>query len=99
MEQPDYQAYLASVYRNTTWTLSALSGGMVNTTMRATRTSQNAGPDDAPLSLILKHARPYVQSAGPEFAFSIQRQVNQITFSRVRPNLTRHRPSKLPCWS
>lgn len=74
-DHANYQAYLASVYPGTKWTLSMLSGGMVNTTMRATRASHTEEPVDAPPSLILKHARPYVQSEGPEFTFSIRRQV------------------------
>ncbi|KAM5347208.1 hypothetical protein ACJ41O_010213 [Fusarium nematophilum] len=70
--EADYNKYLSSIYPNTSWSVVRLSGGLVNTTVRATQTSpSNAG---APQSVILKHAKPYVEVAGPEWAFSTKRQ-------------------------
>lgn len=71
MAEINYSAYLASVYPNTTWETKRLTGGVVNSTHRATRLTGDAGP----ASLVLKHAHPYVESAGPEMAFSTKRQV------------------------
>jgi 5-methylthioribose kinase len=71
MHQANYSKYLASLFPDTTWALERLSGGLVNTTLRATRTSGACEH----VSLILKHARPYVEVAGPEWGFSIKRQV------------------------
>lgn len=74
-QQADYPAYLASLYPNTTWEINRLTGGLVNSTVRATKTSGTAEYD----SLILKHARPYIEIAGPDWQFSTERQV------RLRP--------------
>ena len=71
----NYPAYLQSIYPDTAWTVQKLTGGIVNSTLRATKT---AGPDYAPKSVVLKHARPYIQSAGPGFAFSTKRQVRNF---------------------
>lgn len=72
MEDANYQAYLQSIYPGTTWQIERLTGGLVNSTLRATKIS---GDVDGHESLILKHARPYVQVAGPDWQFSIERQV------------------------
>lgn len=72
-EQVTYEPYLQSVYPDTTWTFEKLTGGIVNSTLRATRTSSTT--TSAPKSLIIKHARPYVAAIGPDFAFSTERQV------------------------
>ncbi|OAQ78303.1 protein kinase-like protein [Purpureocillium lilacinum] len=66
----DYQAYLSGLYPGTTWSLARLAGGLVNRTLRATLVS-GAAPHR---SLIVKHARPYVETAGPAWAFSTDRQ-------------------------
>lgn len=71
MAEPDYPGYLTSVYPGTLWTVSRLTGGIVNSTLRAVKTSGNAGPD----SLVIKHAHPYVEIAGPDAVFSTKRQV------------------------
>ncbi|KAJ3480049.1 hypothetical protein NLG97_g8159 [Lecanicillium saksenae] len=70
MTELDYSRYLESVYPGTTWETKRLTGGLVNSTNRATKLSGDAGP----ASLILKHAHPYVETAGPELQFSTQRQ-------------------------
>lgn len=72
-EEVNYEPYLQSVYPSTTWTFEKLTGGIVNATLRATRTSSST--TSAPTSLIIKHARPYVAAIGPEFSFSTERQV------------------------
>ncbi|KAK2594724.1 hypothetical protein QQS21_007574 [Conoideocrella luteorostrata] len=69
-ENTDYQIYLNSIYPNTTWSISRLSGGVVNFTFRATLVSGSAPYE----SLIIKHARPYIAAGGPEWAFTTQRQ-------------------------
>lgn len=66
----DYQTYLSTLYPHTTWSTTILTGGLVNATHRAVLLS-----GDAPSSLIIKHARPYVESAGPDLPFSTERQV------------------------
>lgn len=82
----NYPAYLQSIYPDTTWTVQKLTGGIVNSTLRASRI---AGPDVAPKSVVLKHARPYIQSAGPGFSFSTKRQVGRLTSARYTcPDLT-----------
>lgn len=74
MAQANYQAYLESIYPGTTWRFDRLSGGLVNSTLRAVKIS-----GDAPhSSLIIKHARPYVEVAGPDWAFSTDRQVCKL---------------------
>ncbi|KAH6867558.1 kinase-like domain-containing protein [Thelonectria olida] len=79
MQQANYSKYLASLFPNTTWALERLSGGLINTTLRATRTSGACEH----VSLILKHARPYVEVAGPEWGFSIKRQEVEALFLRM----------------
>jgi hypothetical protein len=74
--EANYQAYLESVFPNTTWELERLTGGLVNATSRATRTSGTCVYN----SLIIKHARPYIECAGPEWGFSTERQVAQRLF-------------------
>lgn len=74
-DQADYQAYLQTVFPGTTWTTARLTGGIVNSTLRATQTSKDKS--SAPQSLIVKHAHPYIESAGPEFTFSTERQVRR----------------------
>lgn len=78
MAQPNYQAYLQTVYPGTSWTVTRLTGGIVNATLRATKTSGDAGPE----SLVIKHAKPYVEIAGPEASFSTKRQVRAVCIPR-----------------
>ncbi len=81
MTDPDYSQYLESVYPGTTWETKRLTGGVVNSTHRATRVSGDAGP----ASLVLKHAHPYVESAGPELQFSTRRQVGYLSMPLSAP--------------
>ncbi|KAM6513594.1 hypothetical protein FALCPG4_015981 [Fusarium falciforme] len=76
--EADYNKYLSSLYPNTTWSTTRLSGGLVNTTVRATQMSSSS--TDAPKSVIVKHARPYIEAAGPEWAFTTKRQVIEAIF-------------------
>ena len=77
----DYQAYLAGLYPGTTWSLARLAGGLVNRTLRATLVAGSAPHR----SLIVKHARPYVETAGPEWAFSTDRQVSTLCITPCPP--------------
>ncbi|KAH7147074.1 kinase-like domain-containing protein [Dactylonectria estremocensis] len=79
MNQANYSKYLASVFPGTAWTVERLSGGLVNTTLRATRTSGECEH----VSLIVKHARPYIEVAGPEWGFSLKRQEVEALFLRM----------------
>ena len=74
--EADYGKYLSSLYAGTSWSVARLSGGLVNTTLRATQTSPVQS--NAPTSVILKHAKPYVEVAGPEWTFSTKRQVSLL---------------------
>ena len=74
----NYQAYLESLFPNTTWEVERLTGGLVNSTSRATKTSGTAKYE----SLIIKHARPYIEVAGPEWAFSTERQVRNVLYEQ-----------------
>ncbi|KAJ4146996.1 hypothetical protein LMH87_001549 [Akanthomyces muscarius] len=79
MTNPDYSGYLESVYPGTTWETKRLTGGVVNSTHRATKLSGDAGPT----SLVLKHAHPYVESAGPMLHFSTGRQAVEAAILRL----------------
>ncbi|KAI8675529.1 hypothetical protein NCS57_00454300 [Fusarium keratoplasticum] len=76
--EADYSKYLSSLYTGTSWSVTRLSGGLVNTTLRATQTSPVQS--DVPTSVILKHAKPYVEVAGPEWTFSTKRQEVEAIF-------------------
>ncbi|KAH8590043.1 kinase-like domain-containing protein [Bisporella sp. PMI_857] len=71
----NYLSYLELLFPNTAWELEPLTGGLVNSTLRATRASGDAKYD----SLIIKHARPYIEVAGPEWPFSTERQSVEAT--------------------
>ncbi|ATY67481.1 hypothetical protein A9K55_000016 [Cordyceps militaris] len=53
--------------------------GVVNSTHRAAKLSGSAGP----ASLVLKHARPYVESVGPELPFSTERQAVEAAILKL----------------
>lgn len=76
----NYETYLQSMYPGSTWTTRKLTGGIVNSTLRATKTS---GPDTVPSSLVIKHARPYIESAGPDVFFSTKRQAVEAAVLRL----------------
>ncbi|TQV90820.1 hypothetical protein V2A60_002502 [Cordyceps javanica] len=79
MADNNYCRYLQSVYPGTTWETERLTGGVVNSTHRATKLSGTAGP----ATLVLKHAHPYVESAGPGLQFSTQRQTVEADILRL----------------
>ncbi|OAA55107.1 hypothetical protein ISF_08028 [Cordyceps fumosorosea ARSEF 2679] len=79
MTDLNYTEYLQSVYPGTTWETTRLTGGVVNSTHRATRLSGSAGP----ASLVLKHARSYVESVGPGLHFSTQRQAVEAAILKL----------------
>ncbi|KAJ6782697.1 hypothetical protein PWT90_02459 [Aphanocladium album] len=79
MTELNYSRYLESVYPGTTWETKRLTGGVVNSTHRATKLSGDTGP----ASLVLKHAHPYVESAGPGLQFSTQRQAVEAAILRL----------------
>ncbi|RMJ10136.1 hypothetical protein CDV36_010233 [Fusarium kuroshium] len=76
--EADYGRYLSSLYAGTSWSVTRLSGGLVNTTLRATQTSPVQS--NVPESVILKHAKPYVEVVGPEWVFSTKRQEVEAIF-------------------
>ncbi|KAL0938035.1 uncharacterized protein CTRU02_207766 [Colletotrichum truncatum] len=67
----DFEDYLKKLYSGSSFEITVLSGGLVNNTVRASKTSGDAEHE----SLILKYAPPYVASEGPEMPFSQKRQV------------------------
>lgn len=69
---PNYAAYLESIFPGTEWEAVAGVQGSTNATLRATKRSGDAGPR----SLILKHAKPYFEDEGTKQEFTIKRQVN-----------------------
>lgn len=74
MAAADYSKYLASIYPDTQWVASKVTGGIVNFTFRMTLLSGTAPHQ----SLVLKHARPYIAAGGPEWEFSTHRQVCSV---------------------
>ncbi|KAH8883282.1 hypothetical protein GQ53DRAFT_752998 [Thozetella sp. PMI_491] len=75
----NFAAHLQKLYPQHQYTIEPLAGGLVNFTVRATRTDHDgAAPttSDAPATLVLKQAPPYVAVVGEEAPFSQQRQVS-----------------------
>lgn len=70
MDKPNYARYLESVYQNTRWETARTPHGSINTTLRARKTSGEAGPQ----SVILKHASPFFEDEGNLQPFSLHRQ-------------------------
>ncbi|SPO04880.1 uncharacterized protein DNG_07565 [Cephalotrichum gorgonifer] len=80
----DFTAYLKTLYPDAEYTVTPLDGGLVNTTVRAKRTTDAKAGE--PRSLILKHAPPYVAVAGPDLPFSQERQtVEAVMLSAFGP--------------
>ena len=72
----DFTSYLSIIDPKQSYNVHLLTGGVVNTTARASRGAcQDAAQSRFPDSFILKHALPYVAGIGPEAPFSTFRQV------------------------
>ena len=72
-------SYLAKIDPSQSYKTEQLTGGLVNITIRATKTSQaqdiNQGRFLGHPTIILKHALPYIAAIGPEAPFTRTRQV------------------------
>jgi hypothetical protein len=86
----DFTPHLTTLYPSTTYTTTPLSGGLVNFTVRAHRTSPppststSISPQpETPTSLILKHAPPYIATVGAQAPFSPSRQTTEATCLRL----------------
>jgi hypothetical protein len=72
----DFKAFLSSIDPSQTYECQLLTGGLVNITVRATKTSppaQGTFPDYE--TMVLKYAPPYVAALGEATPFSQDRQV------------------------
>lgn len=93
----DFYEVLRNLDNRFNWGITPLTGGLVNTTIRATQfprerdrwTDINTAIrlDLSPHStLIIKHAPPYIAALGPEAPFSQFRQVS-TGMTRLRPGI------------
>lgn len=75
----DFETHLSSLYPGHHYRVERLTGGLVNFTVRAHRTDLTKVKDgqEAPSSLILKHAPSHIASIGDEAPLSQDRQVIQ----------------------
>ena len=93
----DFQAYLASLCPREHFSISVLTGGLTNLTVRATRTSPAPGTSFAGIrdvhSFVLKYAPGYIAWIGDSFPFSQFRQVN--LFLRDRHSLADNRGASI----
>ena len=82
----DFSSFLHKLDPSTEYEFQSLSGGLVNLTQRATKTSPlGAGKFPAQASLILKYAPPFIAALGEEAPFSQKRQVwNPLTVESCR---------------
>lgn len=72
----DFAAYLSSIDSISSYEIEPLTGGLVNSTVRASKTSVvDVGVFPGRSSLVLKHAPPYIAAVGPEAPFSQDRQL------------------------
>ncbi|KAH8662062.1 hypothetical protein BX600DRAFT_512939 [Xylariales sp. PMI_506] len=72
----NFKAYLAKLDSGSNYAIETLTGGLVNITVRATKTSSdNHGAFEGIPSMILKHAPPFVAALGPDAPFPAERQV------------------------
>jgi hypothetical protein len=73
----DFRAFLSKIDASQTYECQSLTGGLVNLTVRARKTSSSGGgifPTHD--TLILKYAPPFVATVGEEAPFSQDRQVS-----------------------
>ena len=72
----DAASFLASHDPNVSYKHQRLTGGIVNTTVRASKCSPDTSSGRYPQhgSIILKHAAPYIAAIGPSAPFDVQRQ-------------------------
>jgi len=93
----DFQAYLASLCPGEHFSISVLTGGLTNLTVRATRTSPAPGTSFAGIrnedSFVLKYAPGYIAWIGDSFPFSQFRQVN--LFLRDQHSLVDYRSASV----
>lgn len=78
----DFEAYLLTVVPDVEYSITRLSGGFCNLTVRATPVPTLSSPKEVSLfgvpktaSLVLKYAPPFSVSVGPSVPFSQHRQV------------------------
>ena len=72
----DFCAFLRKLDPSVEYEFQSLSGGLINLTQRATKTSHSdAGKFPAQASLVLKYAPPFIAAIGEEAPFSQKRQV------------------------
>lgn len=83
----DFEPYLSAFFPGGTYKTEPLSGGLVNFTVRASRTippinrgdgDNDDSDQDPPMTLVLKYAPPYVAAVGEEAPFSQDRQVSFV---------------------
>ncbi|KAJ2979049.1 hypothetical protein NUW58_g7304 [Xylaria curta] len=71
----DFKSYLQSIDTASSYEVAKLSGGLVNLTVRASKTTaSDLGTFPGTCSLVLKYAPPFVAMVGPEAPFSQARQ-------------------------
>jgi hypothetical protein len=75
----DALSYLSQIDPSHTYQTKQLAGGLVNITIRATKTSPAVTHDQGRFpghaTIILKHALPFIAAIGPEAPFAPGRQV------------------------
>lgn len=73
---PDFQVFLKRLDPSVEYDFRPISGGLVNITQRAKKTSASGtGRFPVHSSLILKHASPFIAALGEGAPFSQKRQV------------------------
>jgi hypothetical protein len=86
----DFEAYLESVCPGEQFTITVLTGGLVNLTIRAVRTSPALDTCLPSLrnesSFILKHSTPYIAALGESVPFSQFRQVHFAIWKLIEDN-------------
>lgn len=79
----DFDDYLQHVDAGQSYKVDRLTGGIINVTARALR-RPSLGPSRFldHTSIVLKHAKPYVATRGPNVPLSLKRQVSARNASR-----------------
>ena len=85
----EFCAFLRELDPSSEYDFQSLSGGLVNLTQRATKTSPlGAGKFPNQASLILKYAPPFIAALGEEAPFSQKRQVWKPSIVKSCPDLS-----------
>lgn len=71
----DFKLYLKEIDPTEEYDITTLTGGLINLTVRATKTAAGSGVFPDHRSIVLKHAPPFVASIGESAPFSPFRQV------------------------